>query len=90
MTSLLQLSRISFDYAGRQVLSDLSLDLQVGSCTALAGPNGAGKTTLLRIAAGTLGLLGNRPAGRQATRKDPPPGMLTHGRVGSATTRSAF
>ena len=54
MTSLLQVSAISFDYAGRQVLRDLSLDLPAGSCTALAGPNGAGKTTLLRIAAGTL------------------------------------
>ncbi len=54
MTSLLRLSGISFDYAGRQVFCNLSLDLEAGSCTALAGPNGAGKTTLLRIAAGTL------------------------------------
>lgn len=54
MSSLLQLSSISFHYAERQVLKDISLNLQAGSCTALAGPNGAGKTTLLRIAAGTL------------------------------------
>jgi iron complex transport system ATP-binding protein len=54
MKPLLELRGISFRYGAREVLSDLSLDLEEGTCTALAGPNGAGKTTLLRIIAGTL------------------------------------
>src|SRR3990170_1048029 len=33
---------------------DLALDVERGSCLALAGPSGAGKTTALRIAAGLL------------------------------------
>ena len=54
MKSLLQLRGIGFNYGERQVFRDLNLELQTGSCTALAGPNGAGKTTLLHIAAGAL------------------------------------
>lgn len=51
---LLELSGISFRYADRTVLCDVSFALETGTCTALAGPNGAGKTTLLRLLAGTL------------------------------------
>jgi iron complex transport system ATP-binding protein len=54
MKPLLEVRNIGFRYGTRAVLSDLSLDLSSGSCSALAGPNGAGKTTLLRIIAGTL------------------------------------
>jgi molybdate transport system ATP-binding protein len=43
----------------RHQLGDLLLDVEIaverGSCLALAGPSGAGKTSLLRIAAGLLG-----------------------------------
>lgn len=35
-------------------VSDISLDVQAGSLTALVGPDGAGKTTLLRMMAGLM------------------------------------
>jgi ABC-2 type transport system ATP-binding protein len=42
-------------YGKRIALRDCSLEIPVGSITALVGPNGAGKTTLLLLAAGLLG-----------------------------------
>ena len=54
MKPLLKLQNIRFEYPGRTVLDNISLELPKGACAALIGPNGAGKTTLLRIAAGTL------------------------------------
>ena len=40
--------------ASRDALKNVSLQLPVGSMTALIGPDGAGKTTLLRLLAGIL------------------------------------
>lgn len=45
--------QISKSYAGRRVLSDVTLDVPTGLVTGLLGPNGAGKTTILK---GLLGL----------------------------------
>jgi ABC-type proline/glycine betaine transport system ATPase subunit len=45
---LFRLENVSFSRAGRLVLSDLNLTLDVGT-TALVGPSGAGKSTLLRL-----------------------------------------
>jgi iron complex transport system ATP-binding protein len=67
MTPLLELNHISFHYGKRQVLDDLCLTLEQGSCTALIGPNGAGKTTLLRIASGAL----NSTAGQVLLEGEP-------------------
>jgi ABC-2 type transport system ATP-binding protein len=39
-------------YGSKWALSDCSLEVPVGSVTALVGPNGAGKTTLLQLAVG--------------------------------------
>jgi ABC-type multidrug transport system ATPase subunit len=50
----LHVSAVSKAWAGRPVLSDVTLDLPPGSLTWLAGANGAGKTTLLRIACGLV------------------------------------
>ena len=46
---LLHLDGVSFGYASRDILRDVSLTLEAGSATALIGPNGIGKTTLLRL-----------------------------------------
>ncbi|WP_301102411.1 ABC transporter ATP-binding protein [Propionivibrio sp.] len=43
---------ISKQYAGRSILSGLSLSLDDGECFTLLGPSGCGKTVLLRLLAG--------------------------------------
>ena len=46
------LSRVSKSYEGRQVISDLTLDVAPGEFLALVGPSGSGKTTTMRLIAG--------------------------------------
>ncbi|SDL79685.1 ATP-binding cassette, subfamily B [Geoalkalibacter ferrihydriticus] len=43
---------LSFAYADKPVLSDLSLEVPTGALVGLTGPAGSGKTTLLRLLAG--------------------------------------
>jgi zinc/manganese transport system ATP-binding protein len=50
--TLLNLNGIGVRLGGRQILRDVSLDVQPGEFTGLIGPNGAGKTTLLRVILG--------------------------------------
>lgn len=60
MTLKLSIKSLSAGYAGRPVLSDLSLnDFVPGGITVLAGPNGAGKSTLLRGLAGLVPTTGS-------------------------------
>lgn len=51
---MLTLQNIYKTFQGRQVLSDINLDVPAGATHALIGSSGSGKTTLLRI---TLGLI---------------------------------
>ncbi|MBS7635098.1 ABC transporter ATP-binding protein [Candidatus Bathyarchaeota archaeon] len=44
-----EVQNLSKEYAGRQVLKDMTFSVQSGELFVLVGPNGAGKTTLLRI-----------------------------------------
>lgn len=53
-TPLLEVRGLALGYSGKTLLSDIDLEVQGGSVTAICGPNGAGKTTLFR---GILGLL---------------------------------
>ncbi len=53
---------VSVSFAGRPVLTELSLTLARGGRYALIGPNGAGKTTLMRLLCGSL-----RPHSGQVT-----------------------
>jgi ABC-2 type transport system ATP-binding protein len=60
---------------GRDVLTDLSIEVPAGQVVGLLGPSGSGKTTLLRsiagaqrIAGGTVTVLGE-PAGTPALRR---------------------
>ena len=48
------LHNVSASYDGREVLSDLSLDIPARRITAIIGPSGCGKTTLLRCMNGLL------------------------------------
>jgi ABC-type Mn2+/Zn2+ transport system ATPase subunit len=54
MSTLLRLSKASFGYAGKLVVSDVDLDVDAGLFLGIVGPNGAGKSTLFR---GCLGLI---------------------------------
>src|SRR5262249_45338241 len=46
------LTHVTKRYGNVQVITDLSLDVEDGSFTALLGPSGCGKSTLLRMIAG--------------------------------------
>ena len=45
---------ISFNYGERIILQDFSLEVAIGTTTAVVAPSGSGKSTLLRIVAGLL------------------------------------
>lgn len=49
--SAISLDRISFRYADRSALDEVSFDVMPGELFALVGPNGGGKTTLFRLLA---------------------------------------
>ncbi|WP_392467426.1 ATP-binding cassette domain-containing protein [Arsenicicoccus cauae] len=49
----LQVRGLSKSYAGRPVVTDVSLEVGAGEVVALVGPNGVGKTTLLTCLLGT-------------------------------------
>lgn len=76
MKPLLECVAVTFRYAERTVLEELTLGVERGSCTALIGPNGVGKTTLLRLASGSLSpssgqvtLSGERVAGLERKQR---------------------
>ena len=51
---MLKIQNISVSYGPRQILHDISLNVQSGEVLALIGPNGAGKSTLIRAASGVI------------------------------------
>lgn len=51
-TPLLRLAQIGKSFAGRDVLRDVSFDLNESEILSLIGPSGCGKTTILRLIAG--------------------------------------
>jgi cell division transport system ATP-binding protein len=46
---VLQLQEAGFSYGGRDILTDVNLDVAPGSFYFLTGPSGSGKTTFLRL-----------------------------------------
>jgi iron complex transport system ATP-binding protein len=66
VTALLTAKNLGVTLSERNVLNDVSLDLQRGHLVALVGPNGAGKTTLLRALAGLLPSTGTVHVGGDA------------------------
>ncbi|QHS24282.1 ABC transporter ATP-binding protein [Virgibacillus sp. MSP4-1] len=49
---LMEVHGLTKKFDHKEVVKDLSFELQPGKCVALLGPNGAGKTTTLRMLAG--------------------------------------
>jgi ABC-2 type transport system ATP-binding protein len=69
MTAVIETQGLGKRYRRQWALSDCTLSVPAGHVVGLVGPNGAGKTTLLSIAtgmlaptAGTIEVLGRRPA----------------------------
>ena len=67
--TVLETQGLSKRYRRRWALDDCTLSIPAGHVVGLVGPNGAGKTTLLHLAvgllaptAGTIEVLGDRPA----------------------------
>lgn len=52
--AFVQLSHISVAFGNRDILSDVTLNLNTRSRTALSGSNGSGKSTLMKIIAGLI------------------------------------
>ena len=73
MTAVIETGGLGKRYGRRWALADCTLAIPAGRVVGLVGPNGAGKTTLLQLAAGlltpdagTIRVLGERPAGTPA------------------------
>ncbi len=51
---MISINQVSQHYGGTQILWDLDLKIEAGSCTCIMGRNGVGKTTLLKALMGLL------------------------------------
>ena len=60
----LSLEKIRKAFGAKDVLNDVSLNVETGELLAILGPSGCGKSTLLRVVAGLLradrGTVGSR------------------------------
>jgi len=53
-SSCIRMDSVSFSYAGRTVLDNVSIEIPAGSFSALLGPSGSGKTTFADLLTGLL------------------------------------
>ena len=54
MNPTVKIENLSHAFAKRQVLRNLSFNVESGNFFVIIGPNGSGKTTLLKLMAGIL------------------------------------
>jgi zinc/manganese transport system ATP-binding protein len=71
--AILSVEEVSVSLAGREVLREVSFDIEPGQFTALIGANGAGKTTLFRVILGLQGIAHGavRVGGTPRSRRNP-------------------
>ena len=79
--AFVQFSKVSMAFGERDILKDVSVNLQTGSKAALTGANGSGKSTLIKIMAGLI----EPDSGERIAQKDarisylPQSGLVHHG-----------
>jgi ATP-binding cassette, subfamily F, member 3 len=79
--AFVQFSQVSLAFGDRDILKNVSVNLQTGSKSALTGANGAGKSTLIKVMAG----LAQPDSGIRVVQKDariaylPQSGLTHHG-----------
>jgi ATP-binding cassette subfamily F protein 3 len=79
--AFVQFSKVSLSFGDRDILKEVSVNLQTGTKAALTGANGAGKSTLIKIMAG----LNEPDSGERIAQKDarisylPQSGLVHHG-----------
>lgn len=54
MTKSIELRHLTVTLGGREIISDINLDLEEGKFLGIVGPNGGGKTTFLRVVLGLV------------------------------------
>ena len=64
--AFVQFSQVSLAFGDRDILKNVTINLQTGSKVALTGANGAGKSTLIKVLAG----LTPPDSGSRAVQKD--------------------
>lgn len=64
--SFVQFSQVSLAFGDRDILKNVTINLQTGSKFALTGANGAGKSTLIKVLAGLI----KPDSGKRAVQKD--------------------
>ena len=79
--AFVQFSQVSLAFGDRDILKNVSVNLQAGTKAALTGANGAGKSTLIKVMAGLL----EPDSGTRVAQKDarisylPQSGLTHHG-----------
>ncbi len=79
--AFVQFSQVSLAFGDRDILKNVTINLQIGSKVALTGANGAGKSTLIKVLAGLV----KPDSGSRAVQKDsriaylPQSGLTHHG-----------
>lgn len=79
--AFVQFSKVSLSFGVRDILKEVSVNLQTGTKAALTGANGAGKSTLIKIMAGLV----QPDSGERVAQRDariaylPQSGLVHHG-----------
>ncbi len=90
--AFVQFSRLCLAFGDRDILKNITINLQAGTRAALSGANGSGKTTLMKVMAGLM----DYDSGERAVQKDcvvsylPQSGIVHTGKTLRAETDTAF